>query len=224
MALNPSPNYPPIGDGPYKIDRQWCMGDSLPFINENFKIFDDRILALSSTFVKQISGGNNITVTPTLTSNIIAISNTTSPAIVQVQYVVNTSGQTTIAQLPATGSVPPGAGTAILTKSITPILNNGVIRINASAIISNQTPANGAAIVLWKISTPTDIPLATTAVTTTESQNLSITYYDTITTTTTYRIDMYTYNGGQVALNRDSWTKSRGGTFRSYLTLEEIRQ
>ena len=95
MPLNPSPNYPPIGPGPFKIDRQWCMGDSLPYINDNFKTFDDRTLELSSTFIKTLSAGSNITITPTLTGNIVAISNTIVPAIYQAKYVRNTSSPQT---------------------------------------------------------------------------------------------------------------------------------
>jgi hypothetical protein len=222
MALNPSPNYPPTGEGPYKIDRQWCMGDSLPFINENFKIFDDRTLALSSTFVKQISAGKNITVTPTLTSNIIAISNTIEPKIIQVQYNQNTGTPFSTVTLPSDKNVSPTGGIQILSKAITPILaSNNIIRVSAYVTISNQVPAGGAGIVLFKGSTA----IATAVLLTTQHvQNLSLLYYDTTPSAATYNVEMFTYSGGTAILNRDTYSFSRGGTLRTYLTLEEIRQ
>lgn len=54
MALNTDPTYPPAGfpnTGPYLIDKEWCMGDSLNVINANFDIYDQRTLSLSSQLI-----------------------------------------------------------------------------------------------------------------------------------------------------------------------------
>jgi len=53
MALNNDPNFPPSGNPPYAIDREWCLGDSLVFMNRNFANFDSRIITLSSTTANQ---------------------------------------------------------------------------------------------------------------------------------------------------------------------------
>jgi hypothetical protein len=225
MALNPSPNFPPIGVGPYLIDRQWCMGDSLSYINENFRIFDDRTLTLSSTFVKQISAGQNITVTSTLTSNVIAISNTIVPAIVQVQYHVQAgSPNTTDASAPAIIAPTSASGALILEKAITPKFNNSFIRVDVSAHVSNQTPAGGAVIALFKDSGTNAI--ATSVLTTADANNIRLQYIETVSSMTpiTYRVRMYTNGSGNLFLNRDyPTTNTRGDTFKSYLTLEEFR-
>ena len=55
MPLNTDPNFPPSGDPPYSIDREWCLGDSLVFMNRNFQNFDSRIVTLSSTTNTQIN-------------------------------------------------------------------------------------------------------------------------------------------------------------------------
>lgn len=48
MALNTDPNFPPGGSAPYQIDREWCLGDSLTYINLNSANFDSRIETLST--------------------------------------------------------------------------------------------------------------------------------------------------------------------------------
>jgi hypothetical protein len=58
MALNTDPTFPPSGPPPYRIDEEWCIGDSLPYINQNFSIFDNRTLQLSST-VNALSAATN---------------------------------------------------------------------------------------------------------------------------------------------------------------------
>lgn len=224
MALNNSPNYPPIGDGPYLIDRQWCMGDSLPFINTNFDIFDNRILTLSSTFVKQISAGDNITVTPTLTSNIIRISNTIPPAILQVQYALNPNAPTTSSSAGAPNSKPTTTnGIEILTKNITPRLNNSFIKIYVNAHVSNTS--GGAIIALFKDSDSNALATSTIATNPTIANNITLTCIDTVTSLTevSYKVRLYTNGSGNVALNRENFSNSRGSTFKSYLTLEEFR-
>jgi hypothetical protein len=57
MPLNTDPNFPPFGNPPYAIDREWCLGDSLFYLNRNFEFFDTKILTLSTTFPVQ---ANNI--------------------------------------------------------------------------------------------------------------------------------------------------------------------
>jgi hypothetical protein len=42
--------FPPPGSGPYLISRDWCIGDSLLYINNNNSIFDTRTLDLSAKF------------------------------------------------------------------------------------------------------------------------------------------------------------------------------
>jgi hypothetical protein len=51
MPLNTDPNFPPSGNAPYAINREWCMGDSLGYMNANFDNFDTRINTVSTNFV-----------------------------------------------------------------------------------------------------------------------------------------------------------------------------
>jgi hypothetical protein len=55
MALNTDPNFPPSGNPPYAINREWCLGDSLFFLNRNFENFDSRIDSLSSNTNSRIT-------------------------------------------------------------------------------------------------------------------------------------------------------------------------
>jgi hypothetical protein len=55
MALNNDPNFPPGGNAPYKINREWCVGDSLGYINANSENFDTRLGVLEG-----ITNINNI--------------------------------------------------------------------------------------------------------------------------------------------------------------------
>jgi hypothetical protein len=48
MALNNSAVFPPIGNAPYRINREWCIGDSLGYINANSENFDNRIITLET--------------------------------------------------------------------------------------------------------------------------------------------------------------------------------
>jgi alpha-tubulin suppressor-like RCC1 family protein len=51
MALNINIAYPPLGfpnTGPYRIHQDWCIGDSLNIINNNFEHFDTYLISLSS--------------------------------------------------------------------------------------------------------------------------------------------------------------------------------
>jgi len=48
MALNTDINMPPVGSPPFRIYKEWCMGDSLDIININFDNFDTRITELST--------------------------------------------------------------------------------------------------------------------------------------------------------------------------------
>lgn len=64
MALNYSTSMPPAGDGPYAIDRNWCLGDSLVYINANSKNFDTRIDA-NTTALASASATLNTTIAST---------------------------------------------------------------------------------------------------------------------------------------------------------------
>lgn len=55
MPLNTDPNFPPSGNAPYAINREWCMGDSLGYMNANFDNFDTRINTVS-TYATNLSG------------------------------------------------------------------------------------------------------------------------------------------------------------------------
>jgi hypothetical protein len=46
MALNNDSNFPPVGPAPYRINREWCVGDSLGYINTNAENFDNRLISL----------------------------------------------------------------------------------------------------------------------------------------------------------------------------------
>lgn len=75
MALNNDPAYPPTGfpnTGPYRIHPDWCMGDSLTIINNNFENFDTRIFTLSSQFTTTIAS---------LSTSIVACCSSTSTTL-----------------------------------------------------------------------------------------------------------------------------------------------
>jgi hypothetical protein len=66
MALYPStPTLSPAGQAPYEINREWCLGDSLGYINANSTNFDSRIESLNSNKLNAaggtVSGGLTIT-------------------------------------------------------------------------------------------------------------------------------------------------------------------
>jgi hypothetical protein len=65
MALNTSPVFPPVGNPPFRINREWCVGDSLAYMNANFENFDNRILSLSSQSIQNLNTFKN-QVTPTV--------------------------------------------------------------------------------------------------------------------------------------------------------------
>jgi len=46
MALNNDTNFPPQGGAPYRLNREWCVGDSLGYINANSENFDDRLISV----------------------------------------------------------------------------------------------------------------------------------------------------------------------------------
>jgi len=42
LTLNTSTNFPPGGNPPYRINREWCLGDSLGYINANTETFTNK--------------------------------------------------------------------------------------------------------------------------------------------------------------------------------------
>jgi hypothetical protein len=60
MALNNDPNFPPSGLPPYRIDRNWCLGDSLGYINANFLNFDTRIETVSTSLISSFNSLSGI--------------------------------------------------------------------------------------------------------------------------------------------------------------------
>lgn len=48
LTVNTQTAFPPTGFGPYLIDRRWCLGDSLPYINGNTNIFANSINTLNT--------------------------------------------------------------------------------------------------------------------------------------------------------------------------------
>jgi len=48
MALNTDINMPPVGPPLYRIYQEWCMGDSLQYININFDYIDQTLINLST--------------------------------------------------------------------------------------------------------------------------------------------------------------------------------
>jgi hypothetical protein len=68
MALNTDPNFPPSGNPPYAINREWCLGDSLFFMNQNFNNFDSRITTLNSSVTSLSSFTGSSTASPQFSS------------------------------------------------------------------------------------------------------------------------------------------------------------
>ena len=48
MPYNTDSSFPPAGNPVYRIDREWCMGDSLGYLNSNFQSLDSRVDTLST--------------------------------------------------------------------------------------------------------------------------------------------------------------------------------
>jgi len=84
MALNTDSSFPPGGSAPYRISREWCIGDSLTFINLNSENFDSRIETVSSLVlaVSSYAVGLSARSTPTVTLNFNNRTNILSAEIV----------------------------------------------------------------------------------------------------------------------------------------------
>lgn len=73
MALNYDSNFPPGGNAPFAIDRTWCLGDSLGYINANSVNFDSRIIA-NTTALASASATLNTTIASTSSTTITTLS------------------------------------------------------------------------------------------------------------------------------------------------------
>jgi hypothetical protein len=116
MAVNTNPNFPPTGLPPYSINRNWCMGDSLDYINANTVNFDTRLDSLST----------NITRTGTVVQSVHTTYNDlTSTSLIMT--VGNVDGTPYSDAFPTKGE-----GIPILEATITPIYANSIIRVRAN--------------------------------------------------------------------------------------------
>ena len=74
MALYYDSNFPPGGNAPWAIDKSWCLGDSLPYLNGNFANFDTRIngnttaLAAASATLNTNTASTSSTIITTLST------------------------------------------------------------------------------------------------------------------------------------------------------------
>lgn len=113
MALNTDSSFPPGGNPPYRIDRDWCMGDSLPYMNQNFANFDNRLIELSTFFIAISSFSTNLSAkdSSTIDLNFNSITNTISAFIVDGSIDASKLGGTLL------GNIITRSGRASLTAS-----------------------------------------------------------------------------------------------------------
>jgi hypothetical protein len=77
MALNNDTNFPPSGPAPYRINREWCVGDSLGYINTNAENFDTRLNNLEN---------NSLTTSPFYNLNNLNNTLKTAPIFIPANY------------------------------------------------------------------------------------------------------------------------------------------
>lgn len=141
MALNNNTNFPPSGPAPYRIDRTWCLGDSLPYLNANFTNFDTRIDA-NTTAIAAASATLNTTIASTSAATIIQA----QPAGCILQtFSVTTDATTSISNTYSVGSTKPqyNANNIILSQPITTTGNSNKILIQA-LVSGGNTSGTGA--------------------------------------------------------------------------------
>ena len=160
MAFVFTPTCP--GTGPWYIDREDCIGDSLVYINANTGYFDCKINSLSTSSVSQISAGPNIIVTPSSgLGNTVAVT-AGGPGIAKAW--VNFNGNSlTINSRYNIQSVTGGGGVYTITYTTSVGTNNCVVATCSddsggyNAVV--QTQSTGSCRVnTWRAS-----PLSTTA-------------------------------------------------------------
>jgi len=140
--------FPPAGNGPYYIDLDWCMGDSLQYINKNNEIFAQRTVDLSSFFIAISTF--NVTLSGKDTSTIQLDYNFRANAL--SAFVVNGSISTTqlggnIGQL----------GKALLTAAGLSGLKDVKF---TSSILDNQALVYNSSSNIWENKSVADISLA----------------------------------------------------------------
>jgi hypothetical protein len=60
LSLNTNSSFPPPGNPPYRINREWCVGDSLGYINANTESFVNAFNTLENSVVGQNGSVTNI--------------------------------------------------------------------------------------------------------------------------------------------------------------------
>jgi hypothetical protein len=140
--------FPPAGTGPYFIDLDWCMGDSLQYINKNNEIFAQRTVDLSSFFIAISSF--NVSLSGKDTSTIQLDYNFRANAL--SAFVVN--GSITTTQLG--GNIGP-LGKALLTAAGLSGLKD--VKFTTS-ILNNQALVYNSSTELWENKSVADISLA----------------------------------------------------------------
>lgn len=83
LTLNTNTNFPPPGNPPYKLNREWCVGDSLGYINAN-----------TETFVNKCNELEKLTDISDSTSPLKKLNDilTTAPIFIPAGFRVNASG------------------------------------------------------------------------------------------------------------------------------------
>lgn len=194
------------------IAAEECMGDSLFKINNN-NFQADNAIGVLETNINTLSG------------NLFTLSNQPKGVILQSTYFKNTgTASTTNVQttLPTTAT-----GVEILSATITPVLDNSIVKVAGLVTSSNATTVGGTVLGIFKNSgTNAVATFVTNGTYSSNTMNTSFMYYDTMSSLTpvTYKVRMYNrYNGGEVHLNRSSVYDSYSNTLASYITIDEIR-
>ena len=132
MALNTDPNFPPSGNAPFAINREWCMGDSLGYINANSDNFDSRINNVTTNFVSLSSS---------FTRSLSSSGYQTLPGGLILQWgLFFYTGGTSDSQ-PVTWNFPIPFPNSVVNFSITPQYN-GPINGNVSGYVESTTLTN----------------------------------------------------------------------------------
>lgn len=206
MAFVFTPTCP--GTGPWYIDREDCIGDSLVYINANTGYLDCKVNSLSSE----------------LTTGLISLSSQPRGVTLQSIFFKNAGTASTNnvqTTLPTTAT-----GVEILSATITPVFSDSIVKVAGLVTSSNTNGTGGTVLGIFKDSgTNAVATFVTDGTYSSNTMNTSFMYYDTISSLTpvTYKVRMYVQQSGTVYLNRSNVSNSYSDTLASYITIDEIR-
>jgi hypothetical protein len=182
MPLNTDPNFPPFGNPPYAIDREWCLGDSLFYLNRNFDFFDTKILTLSSAFPVQANNiASNAVTTPKLAAGAVTNEKLANAAVAANNMSGNQTGPAPAFAIRAWAQ---WAGTAV----------NGSVPFTGGNVLDVNRTASGT----YRVTFNTPMPDTNYAISVASSNNLDRMDTNTARTNSFFSVDFFSGGGTAV--------------------------